>query len=56
MRASKDGPEISQQFIKVPGERIGALIGKNGAVVERIKKECWVNVEIESETGDVVVG
>ncbi len=56
LRASKDGPEISQQFVKVPGERIGALIGKKGAVVERIKQECWVNVEIESETGNVVVG
>ena len=53
---SKYGPEVSQQFIKVPGERIGVLIGKKGAVVERIKQECRVNVEIESETGNVIVG
>ena len=46
----------SQQFIKVPGERIGVLIGKNGAVVERIKQECKVKVEIESESGNVIVG
>jgi ribosomal RNA assembly protein len=56
LRASKHGPEISQQFIKIPGERIGVLIGKKGTVVERIKQECRVNVEIESETGNVIVG
>ena len=54
--ASKYGPEVSQQFMKVPGERIGVLIGKKGVVVERIKQECRVNVEIESETGNVIVG
>ncbi|MGA7370547.1 MAG: KH domain-containing protein [Nitrososphaeraceae archaeon] len=54
--ATKYGPEISQQFVKIPGERIGVLIGKKGAVVERIKQECRVNVEIESETGNVIVG
>jgi len=56
LRASEYGPEVSQLFIKVPGERIGVLIGKKGAVVERIKLECRVNVEIESETGNVIVG
>lgn len=56
MRASKNKPEVSQQFIKVPAERIAVLIGKKGAVVERIKQECVVDVEIESETGNVVVG
>ena len=56
VRASKNKPEVSQQFIKVPAERIGVLIGKKGAVVERIKQECAVDVEIESETGNVIVG
>ena len=56
LRASKNKPEVSQQFIKVPAERIAVLIGKKGAVVERIKQECVVDVEIESETGNVVVG
>ncbi|HET9612982.1 MAG TPA: KH domain-containing protein [Nitrososphaeraceae archaeon] len=56
MRASKNKPEVSQQFIKVPAERIAVLIGKKGAVVERIKQECVVDVEIESATGNVVVG
>jgi ribosomal RNA assembly protein len=56
LRASKNKPEVSQQFIKVPAERIAVLIGKKGAVVERIKQECVVDVEIESATGNVVVG
>ncbi|MGB7634746.1 MAG: KH domain-containing protein [Nitrososphaeraceae archaeon] len=56
LRASKNKPEVSQQFIKVPAERIAVLIGKKGTVVERIKQECVVDVEIESATGNVVVG
>ena len=56
LRASKNKPEVSQQFIRVPAERIAVLIGKKGAVVERIKQECVVDVEIESATGNVVVG
>lgn len=56
LRASKNKPDVSQQFIKVPAERIAVLIGKKGAVVERIKQECVVDVEIESATGNVVVG
>jgi ribosomal RNA assembly protein len=48
--------EVSQQFIKVPGERIGVLIGRKGAVIEKIKQECRVNVDVESESGNVIVG
>lgn len=56
LRASRDGLEVSPQFIKVPGERIGVLIGRKGTVIDRIKQECRVNVEIESESGNVRVG
>ena len=56
LRASRDGLEVSQQFIKVPGERIGVLIGRKGTVIDKIKQECRVNVEIESESGNVIVG
>jgi ribosomal RNA assembly protein len=48
--------EVSQQFIKVPGERIGVLIGRKGAVIEKIKQECRVNVDVDSESGNVIVG
>lgn len=47
--------EVSQQFIKVPGERIGVLIGRKGAVIGKIKHECRVNVDVESESGNVIV-
>lgn len=47
--------EVSQQFIKVPGERIGVLIGRKGAVIGKIKQECRVNVDVESESGNVIV-
>jgi ribosomal RNA assembly protein len=56
LRPSEHDPDVSQQFIKVPGERIGVLIGKKGVVVDRINQECNVHVEIESETGNVIVG
>jgi ribosomal RNA assembly protein len=51
-----NGLEGSQQFIKVPAERIGVLIGRKGAVVERIKQECKVSIAIESDTGNVIIG
>lgn len=47
--------EVSQQFIKVPGERIGVLIGRKGAVIGKIKQKCRVNVDVESESGNVIV-
>jgi ribosomal RNA assembly protein len=47
--------EVSQQFIKVPGERIGVLIGRKGAIIGKIKQECRVNVDVESESGNVIV-
>lgn len=56
LRPSEHGPEISRQFIRIPGERVGVLIGKKGTVVEKIKQECRVGVDIESETGNVIVG
>ncbi|HZA42677.1 MAG TPA: KH domain-containing protein [Nitrososphaeraceae archaeon] len=56
LRASTNESKVSQQFIKVPGERIGVLIGRKGAVIEKIKQECRVNVDVESESGNVIVG
>jgi ribosomal RNA assembly protein len=44
-----------QHSIKVPKERIGALIGKRGKVKQQIEKRCGVEIEIDSETGDAVV-
>jgi ribosomal RNA assembly protein len=44
-----------QHTIKIPKERIGALIGKGGRVKQRIEKRCGVKIEIDSETGDTVI-
>lgn len=44
-----------QHTLKIPKERIGALIGKRGKVKQQIEKRCGVNIEIDSETGDALV-
>ena len=42
-------------FVKVPKERIGALIGPEGRVKERIEKKLGIEIGIDSETGDVTL-
>jgi len=42
-------------YIKISHERIGALIGPNGHVKERIEKKLSVMLQIDSETGDVEI-
>ncbi len=46
-----DNP-ISFQSIKVPLERIGVLVGKEGAVKLEIEKRCSVKLDIDGESGD----
>jgi ribosomal RNA assembly protein len=41
--------------LKIPRERIGALIGKGGRVKQQIEKRCGVEIEIDSETGDAMI-
>jgi ribosomal RNA assembly protein len=42
-------------FVKIPRERIGALIGPDGHVKERIEKKLSVDLSISSKTGDVSI-
>lgn len=42
-------------FVKVPRERIGALIGPNGSVKESLEKELSVELQIDSQTGDITI-
>jgi len=42
-------------FVKVPRERIGALIGPNGRVKESLEKELSVDLQIDSQTGDITI-
>jgi ribosomal RNA assembly protein len=44
-----------QHTVKIPKERIGALIGKGGRVKQQIEKRCGVKIEIDSETGDTMI-
>ena len=44
-----------EQIIKIPEDRIGVIIGKNGAVKEEIEQKCNVIIEIDSESGDARV-
>jgi len=46
---------VAQLLVKIPKERIGVLIGPNGKVKETIEKKVSVNLEIDSETGDITV-
>jgi ribosomal RNA assembly protein len=45
----------SNTFVKIPKDRIGALIGPDGGVKDNIEKELNVELIIDSETGDVTV-
>lgn len=40
-------------YVKIPQERVGALIGPNGRVKERLEKKLSVELQIDSETGGV---
>ena len=42
-------------FVKIPRERIGALVGSNGRVKEVIEKKLLVGLEVDSETGDIKI-
>jgi len=42
-------------FVKIPRERVGVLIGPNGRVKERVEERLSVELQINSETGDVEI-
>lgn len=44
-----------QHNIKIPKDRIGALIGRRGKIKQQIEKRCGVEIEIDSETGDASI-
>lgn len=43
------------QTVKVPVDRVGALIGKGGKVKDTIEKSCGVKLDIDSEYGNVTI-
>jgi ribosomal RNA assembly protein len=44
-----------QQVVKVPRDRIGVIIGKNGKVKGQIQDRCNVLIAIDSKTGDAII-
>lgn len=42
-------------FVRIPKDRIGALIGPEGRIKERIEKQLRIEMSIDSETGDVTL-
>ncbi len=44
-----------QQIVKVPRDRIGVIIGKNGKIKGEIQDKCNVLIEIDSKTGDAII-
>jgi ribosomal RNA assembly protein len=42
-------------FIRIPKERVGALIGPQGTIKKSIEEKLSVELQIDSETGDVTV-
>jgi ribosomal RNA assembly protein len=46
---------VSQLFVKIPRDRIGALIGPEGEAKQRLEERFQVMLEIDSQTGDVAM-
>jgi ribosomal RNA assembly protein len=42
----------SEQIIRVPLERVGVLVGKDGLVKSEIERKCGVTLEIDGKTGE----
>jgi ribosomal RNA assembly protein len=42
-------------FVRIPKERIGALIGPDGKVKQRIEKKFTVELQIEGDSGGVII-
>jgi ribosomal RNA assembly protein len=41
--------------VKIPKDRIGALIGPEGRVKERLQKQLGIEISVDSESGDVTL-
>ena len=44
-----------EKLIRIPNERIGVLIGKSGKTKLKIEKLCHVILDIDGETGEVLI-
>jgi len=44
-----------EHFLKIPKDRIGAMIGPAGRVKRDIEKKTGINLEVDSESGEVTI-
>ena len=44
-----------EKLIRVPNDRIAVLIGKSGNVKSKIEELCFVSLDIDGETGEVLI-
>ncbi len=44
-----------EKIIRIPVDRVGALIGKSGKVKQLIEKSCSVKLNIDSESGEIEI-
>ena len=44
-----------EKLIRIPNDRIGALIGKAGNVKSSIEKSCYVSIDIDGDNGEVFI-
>ena len=44
-----------EKLIRIPEDRVGALIGKSGKIKSKIEDTCSVKLDIDSKNGEVQV-
>jgi len=44
-----------EKSIRIPEDRVGALIGKSGKIKSKIEDRCSVKLDIDSKNGEVQV-
>ena len=44
-----------EKLLRIPNERIGVLIGKSGKVKSKIEQQCFVTLDIDGDTGEVLI-
>lgn len=54
-KESKEGGFIYRDYVQLPRDRIGCLIGEGGSVKKRIQQELGVSLTIDSQTGMVEI-
>lgn len=44
-----------EKLVRIPIQRVGVLIGKSGNIKSQIESACMVSLEIDGDTGEIVI-